>query len=215
MREFSKEYLSILTNELAGLNLTRVLDPEEFYLKQIYDSYLPLEKSRALLESIEETSLLVDIGFGGGFPILPLAKKLPHISFLGLEARNKKVEAVSLIADKLELKNVKLYHHRLDDILFDKPAVITLKAVGKITEFLKMINSSVEVYCFFYKGPKVEELESIGAPNGWKLMEDISFEVEGTEGRRLLSYKSIVPRRTKLSKTNSKKNSLVRLSELN
>jgi len=78
---------------------------------------------------------------------------------------------------------------------------------------MKILNCASDVTCFFYKGPNVEELEPIGAPRGWKKVEDIVFTVEGTEGRRLLGYKKNVPRGT-YRKIVSKKNSLVRLTEL-
>jgi 16S rRNA (guanine527-N7)-methyltransferase len=41
MKEFSEKYLELLTGEFAGINLTRIESPEEFYNKQILDSVLP------------------------------------------------------------------------------------------------------------------------------------------------------------------------------
>jgi len=212
MKDFAKSYLDFLRKELRGLNLTRILDPQEFYNKQIYDSFLPLEKSSIFCSKIEETGLLVDVGFGGGFPLLPIAKKMPAIKCIGVEARMKKVEAVRLLAKHLDLKNVELIHQRIENINLDRPSVITIKAVGKIETFLNSLHCHNQTFCFFYKGPRVEQLEPIKAPRGWQLIEDISFAVVGTEGRRFLGYKSIVPRGTIASKNNPKNSSLARLS---
>ena len=192
MKEFSDQYLSILTNELKGINLTRIEESDEFYNKQILDSVIPLEKCKTFKKKINETGLYLDIGFGGGFPILPLAKKLPNIKFLGLEARRKKAEAVSKLAEHLDLKNVNLMHKRFEEIYFDTDCVISFKAVGKIHDLQKMFNirRDVNVYIYFYKGPNVEELESIRTLPGWEKVEDVSFDVKYTEGRRIIAYKN-------------------------
>ena len=95
MKEFSDAYLDILNNELKGLNLTRILDPQEFYEKQILDSLYPFEKITEL-ESIIMTKACPDVGFGGGFPSIPLAKKYPEINVAGIEARRKKSDSCKL-----------------------------------------------------------------------------------------------------------------------
>src|SRR3954466_10046639 len=107
MKDFSQKYLDLLTGEFAGINLTRNESPEEFYNKQIMDSVLPQEHSDVFKKVLDKTKILVDIGFGGGFPILPLAQANPDKKFYGFDARAKKAQVVSKIAQKLELKNVK------------------------------------------------------------------------------------------------------------
>ena len=65
------------------------------------------------MNDIESKGVFIDVGFGGGFPLLPLAKYLPHIQFYGVETRNKKVRVVSEIAAKLGLNNIKFLHSRI------------------------------------------------------------------------------------------------------
>ena len=91
MDDFSKRYFDLLNGEYAGINLTRITDENEFYSKQILDSVEPLRQSKIFNESINKSKLHIDVGFGGGFPLLPLAKSLPSIKFIGFEARAKKV----------------------------------------------------------------------------------------------------------------------------
>lgn len=191
MREFSTDYLNLLTGEFSGINLTRIEGPEEFYNKQILDSLLPLEKSKIFQAEIIKAGVLVDIGFGGGFPILPLAKSLPQIKFFGFDARAKKVEVVSQIANKLKINNVKLSHLRLEEIVFDRPVVITLKAVGKISELLPLVKSTHKILVCFYKGPNFYELEEIDSlEKSWELVEEIAYNVSGTDGRSFLCFKN-------------------------
>lgn len=192
MKEFAKKYLDLLTGEFAGINLTRIESPEDFYNKQILDSVMPMTESKVFRNALEATKLVVDVGFGGGFPILPLAFKNPDVKFIGMEARAKKAQVVQSIANSLGLTNATLKHQRLDFVDFDVDAVITFKAVGKVIDYLPMIRTDKTVYVFFYKGPNFYELEDIEEllEKNWELIEEKSYDVPGTEGRVLLGFKN-------------------------
>lgn len=199
MLDFSIRYLHVLNTKLAGLNLTNILDPDEFYHKQILDSINPYLQSEFFQSEVAKTKLVVDVGFGGGFPILPLAKLLPDVQFVGVESKRKKVDAVKLIAEELGLKNVQLVHSRLEDFFFDRPATITFKAVGTVGDYLPAIHRTKGVTVFFYKGPSFLELEekSLAKLSEWKLQENQEIQVPGTQQRFLVSFSSKnVPRGT-------------------
>lgn len=211
MLDFSIRYLNVLKTKLAGLNLTNILDPDEFYHKQILDSINPYLQSELFKSHVQKRGVVVDVGFGGGFPILPLAKLLPDIKFVGVESKRKKVDAVTLIAEELGLTNVKLVHSRLEDFLFDRPATITFKAVGTAKDYLPAIHRTTnDISVFLYKGPNFMELEGKDLPKldkEWKLMENQEISVPGTQQRFLVSFQAQnVPRGTSKS--------LVKLSEL-
>ncbi|OUR92939.1 hypothetical protein A9Q84_20740 [Halobacteriovorax marinus] len=212
MKEFAQKYLDLLTGEYSGINLTRITTFEEFYSKQIVDSILPLEASKIFKDAIEKTSVVVDVGFGGGFPILPLAFLYPEKKFVGFEARAKKAKVVQEIAEKLGLKNVKCYHHRVETIKMNLPVVVTFKAVGTVEDFAPKLNFTKDSsLAFFYKGPSFYEKENIeSVEKNWKIIEECFYDLEGTEGRMLIGLKNkIVPRRTKKEWKN-----LVNLSDL-
>lgn len=210
MLDFSIRYLNVLKTKLAGLNLTNILDQDEFYHKQILDSINPYLQSDLFKSHVQKRGVVVDVGFGGGFPILPLAKLLPEIKFVGVESKRKKVDAVKLIAEELELTNVKLVHSRLEDFLFDRPATITFKAVGTAIDYLPAIqHTTSDISVFLYKGPNFLELEGASLKKierDWKLLENQEIQVPGTQQRFLVSFEAQnVPRGT--SKT------LVKLSD--
>ncbi|MBL6988975.1 MAG: class I SAM-dependent methyltransferase [Bacteriovoracaceae bacterium] len=210
MKKFSDEYLNILNTTLAGINLTNIKDSEEFFNKQILDSVLPLEHSAKFKDLVLKYGLVVDIGFGGGFPIIPLAYKCSDVKFIGIEARKKKVSAVEQISNHFKLQNVCLKHVRCEEMIFDKTSVITLKAVGKIEDFLKKIRCTCKQFVFFYKGPNYKELESINnLKKNWKLIEEKEINIPGAEGRFLIGFEieKNVPRGT------FSKKDLVKLSE--
>jgi 16S rRNA (guanine527-N7)-methyltransferase len=191
MQEFSKKYLEILKTDFAGLNLTRILDEDEFFQKQIMDSILPAQESEVFKRKLAECEAIIDIGFGGGFPILPLAKIFPEKKFIGFEARGKKAKAVSEIAKKLEIKNVKLYHQRFEEVDFDKKVLITFKAVSTIPELLSQIITTSQISVFFYKGPSVFELENLSTiEKDWLMIDNCKISLPGVENRTLLGFQN-------------------------
>jgi 16S rRNA (guanine527-N7)-methyltransferase len=213
MKDFAKRYLDLLTGEYAGINLTRITTFEEFYNKQIVDSILPLEVSKVFKKELEKVEVMVDVGFGGGFPLLPMAYKYPEKKFIGFEARAKKAKVVQEIAEKLGLKNVKCYHHRIETVVIDRPAVVTFKAVGTLEDFVPKLKYKNDINVFFYKGPSFYELENVEPiEQRWDIVEDCFYDLEGTDGRMLIGLKNKkVPRGTK-SKKEAK--NLVNLTDL-
>jgi len=158
VKDFSNSYLNILKTDFKDLNLTRILNDQDFYIKQILDSTV-ISKYNMFTESIKSSEVIVDVGFGGGFPILPLAKLYPEKFFIGLEAKRKKVDAVSLIAEKLNINNVKLVHERVENINFNIKTTLVSKAVCSLHKMYHYINNGHRVNIFMYKGPNFRENE--------------------------------------------------------
>lgn len=193
LEKFSKKYYSLLTEDFSGINLTRITDWDDFQNKQIKDSIAPYDQIAFFKDKMEEDSLKVDVGFGGGFPLLPMAFTLPKRKFLGIETRRKKVDVVSQISDELKLKNVSFLHSRIEGTLFDIESVITLKAVGKVYDFLSKINTTKKVTVFFYKGPGFYEQESDQikkASKNWDIVCEEELIVPFTEKRIIIGFQN-------------------------
>ncbi len=210
---FLNGYLELIKNEYHEINLTRITDPKEFKEKQYYDSIRPFLEFDQLNRILNCADKIVDVGFGGGFPILPLAINFSKKQLIGIDARMKKVLTVSEIAKKLKINNVKLYHARLEELCIDVPVLMTFKAVGKTHNLLKKINikDNVAVYAVFYKGPSYEEEDQLKIP-GWDLMKIYHYHLADKSKRNILLFTN-VPRGTAANKQFSDKN-LVNLSEL-
>lgn len=214
MMDFSKRYYDLLVGEYSGINLTRINDYDEFYNKQIIDSIKPLKVSKTFSGNLEHTKTLLDVGFGGGFPVLPIAYLHKEYKCLGVDTRAKKARVVNEIAVKLGLKNVQLFHSRIEHLLIDIPATVTFKAVGKVGDFLNKINTNQKLHVYFYKGPNFytlekEQIEEI--KKDWNIIEEIEIEVEGVDKRYLIGFENKrVPHRTAVKTSNN----LVKLSEL-
>jgi len=59
-------------------------------------------------------SEVIDWGTGGGLPLIPLAICFPGVVFHGVDSLGKKIQAVRLMARRLGLSNVHLWHSRAE-----------------------------------------------------------------------------------------------------
>jgi 16S rRNA (guanine527-N7)-methyltransferase len=206
-KKFANFYLQQLSSNYLGLNLTRIINPDDFFEKQILDSLYPFTNDKSLLEKVYELGYLVDIGFGGGFPILPLRNFISdEVKILGVDSRRKKVDAVRSISNEYHQENIQFKHERIENIHLDIPCFLTLKAVGDVRKMLKLINCIEGSWVMFYKAKNFEELE----PNyknipGYKFIKINKFEV-GSNERCVVIYQKL--------KTHAKDKLLVKLSDI-
>ena len=154
------------------------------------DSILPWNAVPLLKKVLSEGHRIIDVGFGGGFPLLPLAKEHPKIVFEGVEARRKKVEAVGRIANLLGIHNTHLVHARIEDISLGPKAVLLFRAVGKIQDCLKRVKAEKDTLCFFYKGPNFSREDEMGKLTGWRVILNESITVPTTKKRLIIGLEA-------------------------
>jgi 16S rRNA (guanine527-N7)-methyltransferase len=104
-------YAAVVTAN-RNLNLTRIIAPEEFWEKHIWDSI------RGVGNFITEPAALrvVDIGTGAGFPGLPLAIARADWELTLVDATTKKIGFIQAIAPELELTNIQSIVSRIEDL---------------------------------------------------------------------------------------------------
>ncbi|MBK8954423.1 MAG: 16S rRNA (guanine(527)-N(7))-methyltransferase RsmG [Saprospiraceae bacterium] len=94
----------------ARVNLISRKDMDAFYLHHVLHSltisaFVPWKPGCKIL----------DLGTGGGFPLIPLAILYPELEFTGIDGTGKKVKAVEWISEELNLRNVKAIHIRAEE----------------------------------------------------------------------------------------------------
>jgi len=123
------ESLVLAWNE--KINLISRKDIEEVFIKHILHSL-----SIGIFNPFVPDSKIMDLGTGGGFPGLPLAILYPEVRFLLIDARNKKLKAVSDMAKQLGLQNVEVRHIRVEEMNGRYDFVVT-RAVATIDKLWK------------------------------------------------------------------------------
>ena len=99
--------LVIETNKT--MNLTRIVEPEEFRIKHVADS---LAIAREFPEFASEYLKVADIGCGAGFPSLVLAMAFPNLKVTPIDSTGKKAAFVDHTAQALGLRNVNVVNGR-------------------------------------------------------------------------------------------------------
>ena len=83
----------------SRLNLTRLVEGEDYWIAQVLDSLWPLANLRR-----EPELEIIDVGTGGGFPGLAAAIALPQARLTLVDSVGRKVEAVRAMARDLGLE---------------------------------------------------------------------------------------------------------------
>lgn len=159
-------YYKLLISYNNNVNLTAITKEEDVYLKHFYDS-LTLFKGIDLKENLK----ICDLGTGAGFPGLVLKIVFPNLSITLVDSLEKRIKFLDLVIKKLELKNIKTVHSRIEEFkeieAFD---VVVSRAVSKINILLELGCKLPKVngLFVFMKGNILEELKS--AKNALKVL---------------------------------------------
>lgn len=150
-------YYSLLKEYNGKFNITAIEEKKEVYLKHFVDSILYL-KEKELKGSI------IDVGSGGGFPIIPLKIMCEDLSVTALEANSKKCDFLRTIAKELNLKNVEILCGRAEEFskkeeYREKFDYCSARAVARLNVLAEYCMPFVKVKGEFlaYKGEKAEE----------------------------------------------------------
>ncbi len=123
-------YINFLIEYNEHTNLTAIKDYESILLKHFFDS-LMLEH----YFDFKNTKRILDIGTGAGFPGMILAIMHPEIEVTLLDSNNKKLKFLELLAEKINVKNIKIVHERAEDYVNrerQKFDVVTSRAVSDL-----------------------------------------------------------------------------------
>ncbi|MCF7854284.1 MAG: class I SAM-dependent methyltransferase [Candidatus Pacebacteria bacterium] len=87
------------------VNLTRITSPEDYWLKHVADS---LSLGLYMPDILRQPRVAADIGFGGGFPLIPLAWANQQLHITGFEAKKKRTAFVETEIRKLGFSNIRV-----------------------------------------------------------------------------------------------------------
>ena len=170
-----EEYKELLKEYNKKFNLTSITNDNEIYLKHFYDS-LCIMKAQELLNS----SSLLDIGTGAGFPGIPVAIVNKDIKITLVESNKKKCEFLKVVKDSLNLQNVEIINARAEDFAKtnrEKFEVATSRAVANLSILLELEFSALSVggVLIALKSNVQEELE-----NSKSILKELNGTIKNT-----------------------------------
>ncbi len=122
-----QQLIDVFLAKNGELNLSAIRDADGVFVKHIQDS---LELLKII--QIPDDVLVVDVGTGGGFPLLPLAMSCPQVHFTGIDARRKKVAAINDMLDVLHISNAQAVWVRVEDYALARADIVTARAVAHV-----------------------------------------------------------------------------------
>ena len=131
-----RRYLGLMLDTNRQFNLTSVRDPNEAWVRHVFDSLL-------LLPHLEGAKSVIDIGSGAGLPGIPLAIMRSDLRVTLLEATRKKADFLVGTAAVLELTNINVLCDRAENAGHD-PAhrgrydAAVVRAVGSMAELAEL-----------------------------------------------------------------------------
>lgn len=152
-------FYKLLISWNEKMNLTRITEKEEVYLKHFYDS-LTLSK----VIDLNEDLTLCDVGSGAGFPGIVLKIAFPNLKITLIDSLQKRVNYLNEIIKELNLSDIEAIHTRAEDYArnhreeFD---IVTARAVANLKILSELCIPMVKKQGYFIamKANVEEEIE--------------------------------------------------------
>mgnify|MGYP004531069837 CR=1 FL=1 len=179
-----EKYYEMLIETNKNLNLTRITEKQEVYLKHFYDS---LTISQVI--DLNQNLNIIDIGTGAGFPGIVLKIVYPHLKITLLDSLEKRINFLNQVIKTLNLKDIKTVTSRIEDYKEENFDIVTSRAVAKT-------NILLELACQLPK------------KNGYFILLKSNIDEELKEAQnsiKILNLEIETIKETKLPKENSKR----------
>jgi 16S rRNA (guanine527-N7)-methyltransferase len=128
-------------------------------LAHLYERHVLHSLGIAKVAAFAPGTRVIDVGTGGGFPLVPLAILLPHCSFHGIDGTGKKIAAVQGVIEALGLENCTAEHVRSEDHA-GRYDMIVSRAVTAMPAFVRMVRHLVprgKGYIYYLKGGELAD----------------------------------------------------------
>lgn len=170
------QFYELLISWNQKMNLTRIIEKEDVYLKHFYDS-LTLSKVIDLKQGLT----LCDVGSGAGFPGIVLKICFPNLKITLLDSLQKRVNYLNEIIKELDLKNIEAIHTRAEDYAKqnrEKFDIVTARAVANLKILSELCIPMVKVNGLFIamKANIEEEIE-----NSTEILKKLDSKIEKIE----------------------------------
>lgn len=170
------QFYELLISWNQKMNLTRIIEKEDVYLKHFYDS-LTLSK----VIDLKQDLTLCDVGSGAGFPGIVLKICFPNLKITLLDSLQKRVNYLNEIIKELDLKNIEAIHTRAEDYAkqnHEKFDIVTARAVANLKILSELCIPMVKVNGLFIamKANIEEEIE-----NSTEILKKLDSKIEKIE----------------------------------
>jgi 16S rRNA (guanine527-N7)-methyltransferase len=123
-----QQFYDLVTIANHSLNLTRIIEPEAFWEKHLWDSLQPIVTA-------DWSGAVIDLGTGAGFPGIPIAIIRPDWAVTVVDSTAKKINFIQSSLPALQLNNVQALVGRAETLNQDRQhrqqyQLVTVRAVA-------------------------------------------------------------------------------------
>jgi 16S rRNA (guanine527-N7)-methyltransferase len=120
------------------INVVSRKDIEHLYTRHILHS-LAIAKIFTFLPGAN----ILDVGTGGGFPVVPLAIMFPETNFIAIDSIGKKIKVLENIIKDIKLTNIDARQERAENIT-EKFDFVTGRAVTNLPDFTGWVGKNIK-----------------------------------------------------------------------
>lgn len=142
-----EKYYELLIEYNKVINLTRITEKEDVYLKHFYDS-LTICK----IIDLDKDYNICDIGTGAGFPGLVLKILFPNLKMTLIDSLKKRINFLQQVVNNLNLSNIEIIHSRIEEygiLNREKYDIVTARAVAPLNILLEYAIPIIKVNGYF------------------------------------------------------------------
>lgn len=145
-------YEKLLLEYNNYFNLISKNDTQKVWERHIIDSC-------QFYNFIKEKKIILDLGSGGGFPVIILAILFKDILFYATESITKKAKFLQLVKEELKINNLIIENDRIEKLKKISPDIITARAFKDIstTLFYANLHKTKHTSIVTAKGKKVDD----------------------------------------------------------
>lgn len=150
------------------INLTRITEKEDVYLKHFFDS-ATINK----IINLNDIETFCDLGTGAGFPGIVIKILFPNINITLVDSLNKRIVFLNEVIKQLGLKKINTIHSRIEDFAREnrnKYDLVTARAVAPLNILLEYALPIVKKDKYFLAMKANAEEELKNANNAMKVM---------------------------------------------
>ena len=157
----------------AKINVISRKDIENLYVHHVQHSLAISKFVEDVLGGWKESTRIVDVGCGGGFPGIPLAIRYPECHFLLVDRIGKKVRVAQEVANAIGLTNVEFKHAGIEEVkeVFDYSVS---RAVMNLPDLYKLVKRVTEKGLLSLKGGNLTSEMSYPIVKKNSVIKDIS-----------------------------------------
>ena len=193
------QFEELLISHNAHTNLVSANDANVILEKHFVDSL-----SIGHFIKQDKAIKIIDIGSGGGFPIIPISIVYNNCNITAVDSTSKKINFLNQSAKKLKLNNFRALHTRAEELAHrtsfrEQFDVVTARAVGNLAQISELCLPLIKLGGFFiaYKSTKIKEELQLASNSinilGGKVLEifDYNLNLEENYKRNIVAIEKI------------------------